>query len=218
MNAVQRLSTLSTLLVLSLTLIACQKTEDVPALAAPVAQAAAAADPLSLRLVDPAGTVLVSFKPRDLEVALGSGDKAKTLRASTHDDGKRKYARLGEGVVMEVKPGDQGFKLRDTASRLLWKVKFKDDSIKISDNEENTSPITLKIKDQRIEVSDQGKKLGEVSFDGDKSRAKVTDASGKEMWIVQTKKNSAAFGLQLATRIPETERAVLALELLARDL
>ncbi|HSD38889.1 MAG TPA: hypothetical protein VLC92_15360 [Rhodocyclaceae bacterium] len=227
MNPMLRTCALLTLTSTMLALVACQKTED--ASAAPVNAASAAAastarsvssadDSTTLRIVDASGTALVVLKPHDMEVRFGNGDKARTLHAQSQDDGKRKYARQGEGVVMEVKPGDDGFKLRSRDAHLLWKLKLKDSSIKISDNEENARAITLKINGNRIEVADNGKALGEVNFDGDKSRARVTDAADKTVATVQAKKNSAAFGLLLATRIPEAERAVLALELLARDL
>jgi hypothetical protein len=224
MNPMLRTYALLTLTSTMLALAACQKTEDVPIAPASAAAASTASstgtadDATTLRIVGASGTTLVTLKPRDMEVRFGNGDQAKTLHAQLQNDGKRKYARQGEGMVMEVKPGDDGFKLRSADSHLLWKLKLKDNGIKISDNEENAKAITLKIKGNRIEVADNGKALGEVNFDGDKSRALVTDTADKTVATVQAKKNSAAFGLLLATRIPEAERAVLALELLAREL
>jgi len=60
---------------------------------------------------------------------------------------KRKYRRgAGGPPVCEVKPGDAGFKLRTTDGKLLWKVKLADDKIKVSDNEENANPYSIKLK------------------------------------------------------------------------
>ncbi|MEC5386186.1 hypothetical protein VVD49_10645 [Uliginosibacterium sp. H3] len=223
MNSPMRLRRLSTLLALCaalLTLCACQKTEEPPAaVSTSTTQGTAPADDAkTLRFVDAAGTTQLTLNPSQMEARFGTGDQARTLRAESADGDKRKYVRTGEGVVMEVKAGDDGFKLRSRDSHLLWKLKLKDKGIKISDNEENARPVALKIKGNDIEISDNDKPLGTVSFDGDKSRAKITDATGKTVGTVQAHKISAAFALPLATRIPESERAVLALELLARGL
>lgn len=213
-----------------LMLNACQKKDEAapaPAAAAPVvspapAPAQQALSAASLRVVDSAGKTLLTLKPDEMEATFGTGDDARTLRAELDsakgEDSKRKYVRPGAGVVMEVKSAEDGFKLRNRDGRLLWKVKLKDKGIKISDNEENTKPITLKRKDGNVEVADNGKPLGEASFDGDKARTKLDDAGGKAVAIVASGRASAAFALALATRIPESERAVLALELLARGL
>lgn len=225
MNFTLRLTTLLAITSAALLLTACQKDEETSAspAAAPTPQgSAASATPATnteaLRLVDASGATLVTLQPRALQLVLGTGSNATTLQSKAGEEGKRKYARLGEGVVMEVKPEDDGLKLRGADGHLLWKLKLQDSGMKISDNEKNARPITLKIKDDQIDVADNGKMLGQVEFDGDKGRAKVTDASGKTVWTVQARKISAAFGLHLATRIPENERAVLELELLARGL
>jgi hypothetical protein len=117
---------------------------------------------------------------------------------------KRKYESL------EVKLGDDGFKVRTLDGKLLWKVKTAADKIKVSNNEENANPYELKIKDAKVKVFAPGDKfLGEVRVKGnyveigDKFRAAGT-------------KPDAYLGVALLDGIPMRDRAVILAELATR--
>jgi hypothetical protein len=131
---------------------------------------------------------------------------------------KRKYRRgAGGPPVCEVKPGDAGFKLRTTDGKLLWKVKLADDKIKVSDNEENANPYSIKTKypDKAKVVDAAEKELAEVRFGPDKT--KVKGADGAELWECRSpRRRTASFGVLVLEKIPEEHRAILMAEILAR--
>lgn len=131
---------------------------------------------------------------------------------------KRKYRRgAGGPAICEVKPGDAGFKLRTTDGKLLWKVKLAEDKIKVSDNEENANPYSIKTKypDKAKVVDASEKELAEVRFGPD--RTKVKGADGAELWVTESpRRRSVSFGVLVLERIPEEHRAILMAEILAR--
>ncbi len=159
-------------------------------------------------------SITVVEKGNVLEIVLPNGDR---LVGDPKGD-KRKYRRASGGPqVLEVKAGDGGFKLRTTDGKLLWKVKIAEDKIKVSDNEENANPWSLKTKyDDKVKVVDASEKeIAEVRFYPDKT--KVKGASGAELWeCASPRRRSAAFGVLALDRIPEEHRAVLMAEILAR--
>ena len=107
--------------------------------------------------------------------------------------GKRKY-RIGSGpVAYEVKPGDNGFKLRTPDGKLRWKVKISPAKIKISDNEENQNPYELKRREN-----------GEVKVvaPGEREIGRVTGSAAQAVLVIDA--------------IPEIERYILMAELTAR--
>ena len=131
---------------------------------------------------------------------------------------KRKYRRgAGGPPVCEVKPGDAGFKLRTTDGKLLWKVKLADDKIKVSDNEENANPYSIKTKypDKAKDVDAAEKELAEVRYGPDKTKVKGVD--GAELWVTDSpRRRSASFGVLVLEKVPEEHRAILMAEILAR--
>ncbi len=210
------------LLVVPLVLSSCQK-KDEPAEATNSAETPArssaplAADSAEVR--DPSGAVLATLKTGSvLEAVLGPADRSRVLRGQLRDDGKRAYAQVGGAALGEVKPGDEGFKLKSPDSRLLWKVKLKDGKVKISDNEENARPVVVKVREGFLEVENDGVPAGSVRFDAATGLARVLDATGAEVGVVKARGLSAGWALLLVPRVPEAERCVLQLELLSRGL
>ncbi len=159
-------------------------------------------------------SITVVEKGNVLEIVLPNGDR---LVGDPKGD-KRKYRRASGGPqLLEVKAGDGGFKLRTTDGKLLWKVKIAEDKIKVSDNEENANPWSLKTKyEDKVKVVDASEKeVAEVRFYPDKT--KVKSAAGAELWeCASPRRRSAAFGVLALDRIPEEHRAVLMAEILAR--
>lgn len=153
-------------------------------------------------------------KGNSLEILLPSGERL----VGDPSGEKRKYRRASGGAQRcEVKPGENGFKLRTSDGKLLWKVKLDADKIKISDNEENQNPWSLKTKyEDKVKVVDASdKELAEVRFYPDKT--KVKSAAGVELFECSSpRRRTSAFGVLALDRIPEEHRAILMAEILAR--
>ena len=197
---------------LALALLATSAASAVPAAAAPPG----APDPNTVVVRSAGGTksFTVVEKGNALEVVLPNGDRL----VGDPSGEKRKYRRASGGAqLFEVKAGDGGFKLRTADGKLLWKVKIAEDKIKVSDNEENQNPWSLKTKyDDKAKVVDASdKEIAEVRFYPDKT--KVKSAAGAELWeCTSPRRRSAAFGVLALDRIPEEHRAILMAEILAR--
>lgn len=211
-------------LLVSLTIIwnlaACSKKEPaapppppLPTPATSAAQSAPAPSQIVITPADGSAEITVDVRGDELEVqAYGQ----HVLGKSKGD--KRYYRRKEDGsALLEVKSGEGGFKLRTPDGKLLWKVKITDDKIKVSDNEENERPWSLKKKEQgRVKVVDANEsELGEVKLNADTGKLKVKDSSGKELYTVTPARMSSAFGVLLMSGVPESQRGILLAELLA---
>ncbi len=202
--------------VLAFALIACEHpAAEGPAAPPPkpAAQPAATSTPAAPGAVivrDASGAKVVNVREEangTITIASHEGGEPHTLQGTMRDSGKRKY---GDPTMFEIKPGDDGFKLRHADGKLLWKVKFKDGKIKISDNEENANPFELKTRGDRLKVVAPGDRdLGDVRGDI------VEDAAGKKRFIVEGKP-SQAYGVLLLDTIPPPQRYILLAELLSR--
>ena len=158
-----------------------------------------------------------------LEVKVDGGNikleyGGKVVRSELKGD-KRKYFYEAGSQIAEVKTKDaDGFKVRTTDGKLLWKIKIADDKIKISDNEENQNPFEIKMKDDGAKVEFNETKLGEVKFYKDRQKVKVKDANDKELFDSNTDKYSVAYGVLLLDKIPEELRFIIIGELVSRNL
>ena len=94
-------------------------------------------------------------------------------------NGKRKfYTKTGE-TFAEVKFKDDGFKLRAPDGTLLWKIKLKDDKIKIGDREEMNDPYELKIANSYYaKLIRDGEEHGSITLNPDYSLARVDGKAG----------------------------------------
>lgn len=207
-------------LVLVLLLAACSKHEraapvarEKPTAAAPAAAAApVAATAFSDIVNDAKGAPVVTIRGQaggEIEIEF----KDHRLHGSQRDSGKRKYTQDGNPATLEVKPGDNGFKVRSIDGVLHWKVKIDGDKVKISDNEENKNPFELKMKEPgRVKVVGPGERdLGNV-------RGKdVEDAGGAVQFRAATGGGTPAYGVLLLKDIPPNEQYVIMAELLARQ-
>ena len=166
---------------------------------------------LALLLVAAPSPLIVVTTPagkRVVEVAQSGSDLTVTydggvLHGRFKGD-KRKYESL------EVKLGDDGFKVRTLDAKLLWKVKISADKIKVSNNEENKDPFELKIKDAKVKVYAPGERLlGEVRVRGDHVEI------GDRFRAAGTRAN-AFYGVALLDAVPAPQRAVILAELAVR--
>lgn len=172
---------------------------------------------MKIKLKSPDKSREFSFKLYDSgKIKLQSG--GLELTGNRKDSGKRKYTANGS-VVAEVKPKDPGFKVRNPAGELLWKIKVTDQKIKVSDNEENLNPYEISRKESdRSKVKKDGAELGQVKYYADTGKLKLKDASGQEVLSGKLNGHLAAFGVLLLERIPEQERLIIAAELWLRDI
>ena len=169
------------------------------------------ASPGAITIRDARGQTLLTVNavadgPAEITVPGG-----ETIRGSMRDSGKRKYSIGAADVSYEVKPGDDGFKLRTADGKLRWKVKLYPDKVKISDNEENKNPYELKTREgDRVKVFGPGERER-----GNVRGGEVENIVGRTLYRVDGGAK-AAYGVLLLDQIPEAERYILVAELLAR--
>jgi hypothetical protein len=183
----------------------------------PSASNADAADKIKIKTPDEQAVVEFKLSGDSPKIEFSAGGQTKVLRGELSKNDKRKYQLEGGGIVAEVKPGDDGFKVRTPDGNLLWKVKIAADKIKISNNEENTNPFVLAIKDNdRIKILQNETQLGEVKFYRDRQKVKVKDINEKELYESNTDRYSAIYGVMMMQQIPDAERYIIMAELLSR--
>jgi hypothetical protein len=183
----------------------------------PPAQSAPASP---IAITTPAGEAVVEIAQQgsDLAVTFTDGGTRQVIHGRVSDKGKRKYSAGNGGVVLEVKPAEDGggFKVRTADGKLLWKIKRSEDKVKISDNEENRNPFELKIKEEKVKVyAPPEQLLGEVKFYSDMQRVEVKDAAGRELFRASGSRAEPFYGVPLLEKIPARERAVIIAELAA---
>jgi hypothetical protein len=173
--------------------------------------------PTSAAAPAPAGTTVITaadgstaLAVRDagggtLEIDVTSGGRTQHLRGTSRDSGKRKYTLDNGPVFLEVKPHEEGFKVRDPNGTLRWKVKIDGDKVKVSDNEQNANPFVLK-NGKVLDANEQ--ELGRVQ-DG-----QVTGAN--KSIVYRFTAPTTAPGVLLMAKIPAQQQAVIIAELLSR--
>ena len=132
---------------------------------------------------------------------------------------KKKYTDHTDFVLMEVKAKHPAsFKLNTHEGRLLWKVKLRDDKIKISHQEDGSDAYELK-KTQKgaIKLIYKEQELGSAAPNAKGNKIQMKQGE-EEVFSVESAQNSFAFALMLAAEIPLEEKYVLMAELLARGL
>lgn len=171
--------------------------------------------PVAIKVAGADGKTAFTVDVGSDKVEVGAG--AERYVGTTRGD-KRDYRRSSDNAAfVEVKASEKGFKLRTPDGKLIWKVKFDADKIKVSDNEENANAYELKLRDDKTKVVDGADKpLGEVKFNAESHKAKVKDAAGAERYSADAPQPSAAYGVLLLTAIPEPQRAILLGEIIAR--
>ena len=104
------------------------------------------------------------------ETLITVNDQNITGRLSKNE--KTKYYNASGDVIAEVKYKETGFKLRKPDGTLLWKIKVKDNKVKVSDNAENKNPYEIKKKEGSYKVKRMEKEYGKVTFDGNNIKVK----------------------------------------------
>jgi hypothetical protein len=153
----------------------------------------------------------------DPKIEFSANGQAQTVRGKANEKGKRRYEVDGGGLVAEIKADADSIKLRAADGRLLWKIKFVDSKIKISNSEEMANAYVLKpMEADRVKVSRDDIEIGKVNFYRDRGKVKVENPAAAAQYESNTKIFSGAYGVMLMSEIPERERFVIIAELLAR--
>lgn len=202
-------------------LTGCTQSPDVaePTQAENVSPASTIASGSQVKIKTPDDQLVVEFKLKDdrVTIEMVANGATRVLRGEPNEKDKRKYESENGGRVAEVKPSDDGFKIRTPDGNLLWKVKIAPDKVKVSNNEENNNPFELEWKGrERVKVTLEQNELGEMKFDRDRQKVKVKDAGESEVFESNTERPSAAYGVLLLQTIPQPERYIIMAELLAR--
>jgi hypothetical protein len=210
-----------------------------PATQAPAVQPPVTSQPEAARPADEAGESYLArfkFKTGDGSEALSikrykDHDKIElsfegtnsVFKGRTEVADRVKYKEVaGEAgekqLVAEVKIKPDSVKLVDEKEALIWKVRFNDDKIKISDNEDGNNSCEIKIKSaDKGEIRDQsGNEIGNVRFYSDNGKLKVKDAAGAEILVTKDSQFSLAPGVILFKHIPLAHRAIIISEILRR--
>jgi hypothetical protein len=178
---------------------------------------AASKDKIKIKTPDEETVVEFSNTGGEPQIEFSVNGQKQILRAENKDSSKRKYENDARQILAEVKADSDSFKVRAPDGKLLWKVKFNDDKIKISNNEEMTSPFALKPGEQdRVKVLREETEIGKVKFYRDRGKVKVDKPDETTLFESNTNAFSAFYGVLLMNEIPAMERYIIMAELLAR--
>jgi len=161
----------------------------------------------------------ISFKINSTDGKTLGGYDIKTLNILSGDKvfnpkekaGKRKYYSNGV-LYYEVKGSEDGFKLKNAESKLLWKVKLYPDKIKISDNEENTNPFEVKNKNGTLEINRNNDKIAKVKIND--LKILIDD---KEVYKLSQTNQSFVLGILAIDQIPLEQRIFILAEYMFRN-
>lgn len=175
--------------------------------------------PQSLKIKDRAGATRATVAIDDgvVRVTTGAGDGAVLLRGRASDAQGRKYKGAGDETLLRIKPSRSGFRLEDGAGRLLWKVKLRDDGVKLTASEIGEAPLAIRTASaRRVEATRERRRVGKVRIYPEQGLVKIKDADDALRFKVRTARLRHAFGVLLFEEIPELERHAVLAELIAR--
>ena len=163
--------------------------------------APALADDLSVKQ---GGKEIYSFKKT------GDGFRASSARLFL-DVAKDKagYRLVLGGKEYRMKEKESGFKIYDSAGAMIFKIKEKEDKIKILRSENDPAPWAVKLKGDHYKVMSGDKEIGKVKFYGDKKKIKVKDAKGTDICEAAAARLYAAPAVALFAGLREGDALVL---------
>lgn len=113
------------------------------------------------------------------------------------------------GVMYQVKQKDASWKLRTKQGQLLFKVKLKQEKIKVLRSEDDPKPWEIKLKGDHYKIVWTGTDYGKIALQKDKNRLKVKDRKGGEIAEASPAVLSAAPAVLLVTGLSEQDRLLL---------
>lgn len=159
------------------------------------------------------GKLIVSVEVTSGTVKVQAGDDAPITGVLKKD--KRKYS-AGGAPVAEVKFADDGFKLKGADGVLRWKVKYHEDRVKVSADEDQKDALELRSEpDGRVKVKRGEQELAEVRLDAARTTATVKAAGTETTCTLSGPLPRLAYGVLALKDVPAQDRAVLMGELVA---
>lgn len=168
--------------------------------------------------VNTGGTFLVNDAQNNVlgELSVSGNDITVTdpkgsLTGVKKREDKRKYYAGSDVMEYAVKYSDDGFKLRDSNEKMIWKIKLYEDKIKISDNEEMYNAYEIKLREAgklKVERDDRG--LYELHLSEGEGWNKI-----ENKYSVKGFGLSVAPGVLLITEMKEREKLIVMAELAA---
>ena len=182
-----------------------------------------AAGPVLADKPSPDAVIVPAGKNSGARLEIGADDKHIYITAGADElvgetsHAVRYYRKGGVGEALFQMKNDvdnHGFKVEDPAGKLVWKVKFADDKIKIADNEQMSGAWSIKLHADHDKVLDpKDAEIGEVKMNKDSGKIKIKEHD-KDRFVVETGHFSSGYGVLLMKSIPEQQRNILAAELL----
>ncbi len=150
------------------------------------------------------------------EVSLGesevtvSGEEGSLTGIIKKD--KRKYYTSANQMKYAVKFSDDGFKLRDSNERLLWKVKWYDDKIKLANNEEMNGAYEIKLREQgKIKLEKNNALVSEIRLSEEENAVTIANK-----YVVEGCGVSLAPAVMLINELKDYEKFILMAEIRAK--
>lgn len=162
--------------------------------------------PLEIKFNDKVFGTISSWNEN--ETSINANHQIITGRLSKNE--KTKYYDPSGDVIAEIKYKETGFKLRKPDGALLWKIKVKDNKIKISNNAGNKNPYEIKKKEGKYKIKRVEQELGKVTFDGNEVKIKT----GKGVFQLTSNVDSYAYGVLAIDEISVEHRLIIMAELL----
>ena len=177
------------------------------------------ADGDTQKITAPSGAVVFAINGtgNTLEIVSNLDGTEMKLTAKGNAADKRMFSVYGKEY--KVKSSTGGFKLELPDGTLLWKVKLKEDKVKVSNNEENKNPFEIKKKsNEKLSVETETDTLGVIRWDSDTGEAVVKNQDGEEIFKGKYPRLSGLFGLMVIKEIPADQRAIMVTEFALRGL
>lgn len=158
---------------------------------------------LDIKITSTEGSVLGSFDLNPIKIVSNNvtyTHKTKSNKHKFYANGTMKY---------EVKFKEDGLKLRDKNSKLLWKVKIYPDKIKISNNEENENAFVIKAYEDKVKVKQNEEELYKV-----KIKDNVIKINDKDAYTISSNQDSYIYAILAIKEISDEHKLFLLAELL----
>ncbi len=128
---------------------------------------------------------------------------------------KKKYYDASGNTVFEIKYKPDGFKLRTASSQLLWKIKFYDNKLKISDNEENLNPFEIKLTEaNKAKLVKNETTLAKTSYNLEKKEQVLSSENESPEFFNQN--YSPSLLVSKITDIPNNQKQIIIKELILK--
>ena len=139
-----------------------------------------------IRVINGDGAEIASIEHLQDNVIFLEGNRIKSKIGSS---GKRKYLDEGGNTIGKINKYDYGFKVKSLEGTILWKIKLKDESIKIANNDDMEGAYKVKKKSKTKIYVDEKEVGNAIEME---SYIKVHTMDKKELKVFNTNELHAA--------------------------